>query len=144
MTWKTCLQIAGAAAVASALASALFWPGSKGPHEMTATARWEAMTAERKRSLMDTYTSFQTPEAFAAVLSALRQFERYDAQQREQLAQLEREIEALTQHLTPRQRAQLDALPPAAQAVQLFHYMEEMNPQALDELAQRFRSLSEP
>ena len=141
MTWTRSLQVAAAATVASALASALFWTSADPTDQTTNTARWAALPDDERRAVLHTYNSFASADAFRDALASLRQLQQYDPARREQLARLAQRVEQLIQQLPTRVRTQLEALPPAAQAVQLFHILEQSDPNSLDELARDFAQI---
>lgn len=141
MTWKRSLQIGTGLAIASTAISALLWPAPAADDADAPAVRWGALPDDQKRELLGAFEAYSQPEQFQLLLAYLKEFERYERAQRERWVRLAERLAPLVGGLPPRTRAQLQALPHAAQAVQLYHLLEQSDPAALDSLAREFAGL---
>jgi hypothetical protein len=139
MNWRT--AIFGAVALGVLAAGASAWLGPRRPAADPRVSRWNALPAERRAELIAEYEQLVTESQLRTIDEQAAELRRLSSEDRARFSWLTEQMDEAMARLTPAQRASIRELPPAAQAVHLYHLLDQVDPGLLDRLARAWRGM---
>lgn len=145
--WRDAFLLAAAVCLLAALASATLVPAGPDAAATPGQQRWAlwlSLSTEMRLTYIRELLVLRNAENGEQRLNAARMFNRMDSRQQERLRTVDAALRQLRNQLSPLEWHDVNALPPAAQAVSLYHRLEPKYADALDRLATQLRDPSDP